>query len=52
MQQKKIDKNKVGHDAFDEADGLIRDAYKDLIPKLELDEISKLIYSKIKKHLI
>ena len=37
---KKIDKNKVGHDAFDEADGLIRDAYKDLIPKLELDEIS------------
>jgi hypothetical protein len=37
---KKIDKNKVGHDAFDEADGLIRDAYKDIIPKLELDEIS------------
>jgi len=37
---KKIDKNKVGHEAFDEADGLIRDAYKDIIPKLELDEIS------------
>ena len=37
---KKIDKNKVGHDAFEEADGLIRDAYKEIIPKLELDEIS------------
>lgn len=37
---KKIDKNKVGHEAFDEADGLIRDAYKEIIPKLELDEIS------------
>ena len=36
---KKIDKNKVGHDAFEEADDFIRDAYKKIIPQLELDEI-------------
>ena len=46
---KKIDKNKVGHDAFEEADDFIRDAYKDIIPKLKLDETSiQTLINKIK----
>ena len=46
---KKLDKNKVGHEAFDEADGFIRDAYKEIIPKLKLDETSiQTLINKIK----
>lgn len=44
---KKLDKNKVGHEAFEEADDFIRNSYKEIIPKLKLDETS--IQSLIKK---